>query len=235
MARKHPGTSDPTILIVPGLGNSGPAHWQTHWEHSLDNAAKVELGDWDKPHRNTWVNRLNLAIHRAGRPVILVAHSLGCLAVAWWAHYERAAQMPAHREADPTPTAPAAGKVVGALLVAPPEADFFPRDERLSPFAPVPVDPLPFESILVASRNDPWMSLPTASWLARHWQSEFVDLGHAGHINAESGLGDWPEGLGLLARLQHRIGTLAGTASSAVERIATGRLGLPRRAGLRTI
>lgn len=202
---------DPAILLVPGLGDSGPSHWQTLWEHELDAASKVELGDWEKPHRNTWVNKLNLAIHRAGRPVILVAHSLGCLAVAWWAHYEQP------QRGDP---------VLGALLVAPPEADFFPRDERLNPFAPVPVDPLPFESLLIASRNDPWMNFHTAAWLASHWKSDLVDLGEAGHINADSGLGLWHEGLALLDRLKARIG--AGNAGhNPAERIATGRLGLP--------
>ncbi len=206
---------EPAILIVPGLGDSGPSHWQSHWARRLDTAARVELGDWEKPHRNTWVNKLNLAIHRAGRPVILVAHSLGCLAVAWWAHFERPG---------------ADGPVIGALLVAPPEADFFPRDERLSPFAPVPVDPLPFDSILVASRNDPWMNLHTAAWLARHWKAEFVDAGEVGHINADSGIGHWPEGLVLLARLQHRIGALVHLAQDAAEHIPTGRLGLPTRA-----
>ena len=183
----------PALLIVPGLENSGPNHWQTHWELDLPQASRVELGNWDKPHRNTWVNKLNLAIHRAGRPVILVAHSLGCLAVAWWAHYER-----------PNP----AGPVLGALLVAPPEVDFFPRDDRLTPFAPVPLDPLPFASTLVASRNDPWISLPTAEWMAHKWGSAFVDVGEAGHINAETDLGSWPQGRELLAGLQQRAGLL---------------------------
>ena len=83
---------DPLTLLVPGLHDSGPGHWQTLWETSRPDARRVELGMWDDPHRNTWVNQLNLAIHRANRPVVLVAHSLGCLAVAWWAEYEQ----PAH-------------------------------------------------------------------------------------------------------------------------------------------
>lgn len=213
MARSRPEAvpAEPAVLIVPGLGGSGPAHWQTHWENELDHAARVDLGDWDLPHRNTWVNKLNLAIHRAGRPVILVAHSLGCLAVAWWAHYERP-------ERD--------GPVRGAMLVAPPEADFFPRDERLSPFAPVPVDPLPFPSVLVASRNDPWMNFHTAEWLAGHWKSDLVDLGEAGHINADSGLGLWREGLAILGRLKASVGK-PGPDREDRALIPTGRLGLP--------
>ena len=99
---------DPLILIIPGLGNSGPGHWQTLWEAKIPDCERVELGMWDDPHRNTWVNKINLAVHRAGRPVILVAHSLGCQAVAWWARYEQ----------------PGFGNpVVGALLVAPPDVE----------------------------------------------------------------------------------------------------------------
>src|SRR5262245_5536541 len=78
----------PLVLTVPGLNNSGPAHWQTLWEQRLSDCRRVELGMWDKPHRNTWVNKLNLAIRTADRPVVLAAHSLGCIAVAWWAHFE---------------------------------------------------------------------------------------------------------------------------------------------------
>ena len=82
--------ADPLILLVPGLCNSGPGHWQTAWERDLTMAQRVDLGSWDDPRRNLWVNHLNLAIRRADRPVVLVAHSLGCLAVAWWAEWEAA-------------------------------------------------------------------------------------------------------------------------------------------------
>lgn len=176
----------PVVLTIPGLGNSGSEHWQTHWERERNDCHRVDLGDWEKPHRNTWVNKLNLAIIRADRPVVLVAHSLGCLTVAWWARYEQ-----------PGP----AGPVIGALLVAPPEVDFFPIDERLAKFAPTPEEPLPFPSILVASRNDPYMGGRSARRLARAWGSWFADAGDAGHINADSGFGDWPFGKFLLGRL----------------------------------
>jgi predicted alpha/beta hydrolase family esterase len=104
----------PLVLTVPGLHNSGPGHWQTLWEQQRHDCHRVELGMWDQPHRNTWVNQLNLAIRAAGRPVVLAAHSLGVIAVVWWAQLEReAAQL-----------------VKGALLVAPPEVDFSPRSAR---------------------------------------------------------------------------------------------------------
>lgn len=181
--------SEPLILTVPGLQNSGADHWQSLWEQERRDCRRVELGMWDRPHRNTWVNQLNLAIHRADRPVVLVAHSLGCLAVAWWAKYERPA------------AAEQGGPVIGALLVAPPEVDFFPLDERLSQFSPTPAEPLPFRSILVGSRNDPYIGIRTARQLAKTWGSAFADAGEAGHINAESGVGDWAFGKVLLDQL----------------------------------
>lgn len=179
-------TSDPLVLLIPGLNNSGPGHWQTAWERRFPNAARVELGMWDDPHRNTWVNKLNLAIHRANRPVVLVAHSLGCLTVAWWAEYEQ--------------PGPERG-VIGALLVAPPDVDRPGLDPRLSRFSACPRRELPFRSILAASRNDPYCNSRVAIELARDWGSRFADVGELGHINARSGVGDWPVGRRLLAQL----------------------------------
>ena len=186
----HAEQAEPLILTVPGLDNSGPGHWQTLWENSRGDCRRVDLGMWDRPHRNTWINKLNLAIRAADRPVVLVAHSLGCLAVAWWAQME--------------PTQ-AIGRVVAAMLVAPPEVDFFPLDERLEAFAPTPALALPFPSILVASRNDPYMGLNTARLLAKSWGSNFVDAGSLGHINAASGIGDWPLGEFLLGQLVDNV------------------------------
>jgi len=183
-------TRTPLVLTVPGLNNSGPNHWQTLWEQQRGDCQRVELGMWDRPHRNTWVNQLNLAIRQAGRPVVLAAHSLGCLAVAWWAQLER-----------PEP----GSNVLGALLVAPPEVDFFPLDERIAPFAPTPAEPLPFRSILVASQNDPYMGFHTSRRLAKTWGSNFADAGRIGHINADSGIGDWPFGQFLLQQLLCRL------------------------------
>lgn len=180
---------EPVILTVPGLGNSGPGHWQSTWEAHLPRCRRVDLGLWEDPHRNTWVNKLNLAIQRAEGPVVLAAHSLGCLAVAWWAEYEQ-------------PGGPVAGgKVIGALLVAPPDVEERPLDRRLTRFAPVPEHALPFPSVLVASRNDPYLTMAQARRLARRWASRLADAGMAGHINAASELGDWAFGRLLLNTL----------------------------------
>jgi len=178
---------EPLILLVPGLYDSGPGHWQSAWERDLPDCARVDLGMWDNPNRNAWVNQLNLAIQKAARPVILVAHSLGCHAVAWWNEYER-------------PTA--GGPVIGALLVAPPDVEDKVADPRVARFAPVMRTALPFPSVLVASRDDPYIEFGRSRRLARIWKSRFADAGWLGHINADSGIGDWPFGKFLLRRLK---------------------------------
>ena len=176
----------PSILTVPGLLNSGPGHWQTIWEAELPNCRRVELGSWNRPHRNSWVSNLNDAIARVKGPVILAAHSLGCHAVAWWAALE------CREWSD---------KIAGALLVAPPEVDGGGIDSRLLGFAPSPKALLPFPSIVVASRDDPYIRFERARQLARFWGSRFADAGQVGHINADSGLGEWQFGQFLLTRL----------------------------------
>lgn len=216
---QSPRTS-PAVLLVPGLCGSGPKHWQTIWEQDDPDCSKVDLTRWDDPHRNTWINNLNLAIRQAGRPVVLVAHSLGCLAVAWWAHFEQ-------REWN---SRGGVSPVLAALMVAPPEVDFFPLDERVARFAPTPADPLPFPSRLVASRNDPWMGFHTAQALARRWNSQFVDAGEVGHINADAQLGEWAFGRQQLdalleADLTHASSFATSLSESLPSSDLAGRLG----------
>jgi predicted alpha/beta hydrolase family esterase len=176
----------PLILTVPGLDNSGPTHWQSIWERELQDCERVDLGAWNRPNRNGWVNKLNLAVRDAGRPVILVAHSLGCHAVAWWAAMEKPGF---------------ANPVIGALLVAPPELDVAPIDDRLTSFGPAPRSPLPFPSIVAASHDDPYIQFHRARRLAQFWGSRFADAGTVGHINAQSALGTWHFGQFLLRKL----------------------------------
>lgn len=175
----------PAFLTVPGIDNSGPHHWQTLWESDLEDCMRVDLGMRRMPHRNTWVNKLNNAVAGAGRPVILVAHSLGCHTVAWWNQLERAP----------------ASKVLGALLVAPPCLSDLDADSRLAAFAPLARSRLRFPSILAASRDDPYASFGQSRKMARLWGSRLVDAGWLGHINADSGIAAWPFGRHLLERL----------------------------------
>jgi len=164
------------VLIVPGLGGSGPDHWQTHLERALPGAARVEQDDWDSPDLQRWFDRLAAAIElRPG--TVLVAHSLGCPLVAHVA--VRRPDLP----------------VAAALLVAPADVD----SGRHTPghtrgFAPIPLRPLPFRSIVVASTNDPFMEFDRARELATAWGAEFIDAGASGHINVASGFGPWRTG-----------------------------------------
>lgn len=183
-----------TILTVPGLGNSTAGHWQTVWDETRDDCVRVELGLWDAPHRNTWVNRLDEKVRAADRPVVLAAHSLGCHAVVWWAQLQRDLARVDEK-------ASALGKVAGALLVAPPDVDAIIVDARLASFGPAPKSLLPFPSIVVASRDDEYIGFEAARRLADFWGSRFADAGYSGHINAASQLGAWDFGQFLLGQL----------------------------------
>lgn len=172
-------TSDCDILIVPGLGNSGPGHWQSRWERQLSTARRVEQSRWADPDREAWVEALVEAVRRGGpRPRIVVAHSLGVIALAW-----AAAQL-------------SSALVRGAFLVTPPDVEDPGRaPPELRSFAPIPRDPLPFPSVLVASRTDPYCSYERAEDMGYAWGAATVDAGDVGHLNDDSGHGPWPEGL----------------------------------------
>ena len=143
-------SSEVEILIVPGWSSSGPEHWQSRWEKSLKTARRVEQADWFKPSRAAWTNAIAEAVDAASKPVILVAHSLGVISVV-----HAAGQL-------------TKGKVAGAFLVAPADvenAGDWPvtKGQRFSEhgpdFSPIPVGPLPFASVLIASTSDPYCTL----------------------------------------------------------------------------
>ncbi len=170
-----------SVLILPGWQSSGPAHWQSRWE-ALHGYVRVEQHDWLRPLRGDWSMRLEEAVLARPEGVVLVAHSLGCLLVAAWAAHSR------HTD-----------RVRAALLVAPGDAERPELQAQLHSWSPIVRKRLPFPSLLVGSRNDPFCRFERAQALAADWGARFHDLGEAGHINADSGLGDWPEGH---ARLQ---------------------------------
>jgi predicted alpha/beta hydrolase family esterase len=176
----------PLCLTVPGLGDSGAGHWQTIWEQRRPDCLRVQLGMWDDPVRNVWISRLDQAVSAAQGPVVLVAHSLGCHAVLWWTKLLGSA---------------VPGNVVGALLVAPPDVDRDDVAPALARFAPTPQAILPFPTIVVASSDDPWSDPERSEELAARWGATFVLLEGEGHINAASGLAEWPEGQDLLEDL----------------------------------
>ncbi|WP_454886601.1 RBBP9/YdeN family alpha/beta hydrolase [Sphingomonas oryzagri] len=201
---------EPVELIIPGLFDSGPDHWQSHWVATRPRAVRVELGRWHEPSRDLWVAHLDRAVGRQRGPVVLVAHSLGCLAVAWWAREASAARL---------------SKVRAALLVAPPDVDRADAHTLLQPFAPAPAGPLPFRSLLVASRNDRYVAFTRLAGLADAWGAELIDVGRLGHINAESDLGDWPQGRALLDRLVsgHSAAPIVHPAAPHPHRTTKGR------------
>lgn len=171
--------NDP-VLIVPGIGNSGPAHWQSLWQATHPDWQRLAVDDWNEVVCEDWIATIERQLTAIGKEAVIVAHSLGCLAVVHWAARSKLT-------------------IRGALLVAVPDpaSAAFPR-EAVSGFAPVPLQPLPFPTTVVASSNDPYGSIEYARDCARGWRSELVEVGAKGHLNAASNLGNWPEGFELL-------------------------------------
>jgi len=176
------------ILTVPGLWNSGPLHWQTHWEAKHPDAiTRVQQRDWDRPDRDGWVRTLDAAIANAPHPPILAAHSLGCTLVAQW-------------------VADRGGvNVHGAFLVAPSDIEAAGYPEEGRSFDRMPLVRFPFPSIVVASSNDEYVSLDRARHFAEAWGSRLIVIGDAGHINGASGYGPWPEGEKMLFDLRAEL------------------------------
>ena len=172
------------VLLLPGLYNSGPDHWQSHWEAAEPDFQRVMQDDWETPVLADWVARLDQAVNTATADVVLVAHSSSCALVAAWAT----------RPGQPR-------QVRGALLVAPSdsEAPSYPAGPR--GFAPMPLQPIGFPSIVVASSNDEYVTVERAEFFARSWRSRFILAGALGHLNSASALGMWPQGRALLATL----------------------------------
>lgn len=175
-------SSDADILMIPGLGGSGPDHWQSRWEAKLPTVRRVVQADWDNPSLAVWRERIAEEVERATRPVILVAHSLGALTAAHAAPF--LASGAPH------------GKIKGVFLVAPPSEIVRETYPSIDPaFLAPPELPLPFPTLVIASRDDPYASFTDSEAFAGKLGAELADAGFSGHINIESGHGPWPEGL----------------------------------------
>ena len=182
------------IIIVPGWRDSGPGHWQSLWADRLAGAVRVVQDDWISPVRSAWVQSISQTILSQPGPVVIAAHSLGCIATT---------HLPPE----------AAARIQGALLVAPADPE---RRGALADFAPVPFQKLPYRNVLVASSNDPFCPVRLAGAYARAWGSEFVRIQDGGHINIDSGHGEWPLGLALLQSLAGEGGLALKPASQPV-------------------
>jgi predicted alpha/beta hydrolase family esterase len=171
------------VLVLPGYADSGPDHWQSHWERADPGLERVVQDDWLMPRLTDWLATLDRYVAACGAPPVLAAHSLGCALVAQWAARSR-------------------GTARGALLVAPADVDSpVHTPDEVRDFGPLPLARLPFPSIVVASSDDAFVTLERAAAFARAWGSRLVTLERAGHINADAGFGPWPEGRALLAEL----------------------------------
>lgn len=182
LASAHPLLHLPnhSVVVVPGLGGSGPAHWQTHWEQAFPGWIRCHQNDWDHPSRDAWIETLSHTVASTPLPVVLVGHSLG---VATIAHAAAAGLL---------------AKVERAFLVAMPDIERadFPMD--LCPgFSPMPRVALPFRATMVGSTNDPWITPERLRHFATILGATYVDVGQRHHIGTHSGLGAWEEGLKL--------------------------------------
>lgn len=168
------------ILIVPGLRDSGPGHWQSWFEHTLGNTQRVDQADWERPCLPEWAARVGEVIAAQNESIWVVAHSFGCLAAVCAGFV-------------------CPSRIRAALLVAPADPDRFGLATLL------PQQRLIFPSMIVASNNDPWVKAGVAEHWARVWGSSYRNIGSAGHINVDSGHGPWPQGLAFFEELRREV------------------------------
>ncbi|HSC64060.1 MAG TPA: alpha/beta hydrolase [Caldimonas sp.] len=179
----------PTVLVVPGLRDHVARHWQTLLIERLPRVHAVAPMGRAHLDCRTRIAAIERAATRIVGPIVIVAHSGGCITVAHWAARTQC-------------------RVHGALLATPPDfeqpmPEGYPTVTELfeAGWLPVPRVPLPFPSIVAASRNDPLASVDRVAGLAADWGSRLVDLGEVGHLNPASGHGDWPRAEELIAEL----------------------------------
>lgn len=169
-------------FIVPGYGNSGEKHWQTYFQNSSPDFSRIEQTDWEKPEAKDWICAIEKTLeNEVLENVVLVGHSLGCLAIAHWGILFQK-------------------KIKGAFLVAPPDLENPAHDYPIFGFTPIPLQKLPFESVMVYSTDDEWITPARALLFAEAWGSKTISIGNAGHISAVNGYGHWDPGLELLKK-----------------------------------
>ncbi len=168
------------FVLVPGLYDSGPEHWQGRWQTRYPFWKRISQKTWNNPDIELWIGAIRRLLALQHSPAILVGHSFGALASCCLA-VERT------------------HSIAGLMLVAPAEPVRFELEYR------VPERPLGVPAVVVASHDDPLMRFSRALHWSEMWGAEVVDLGEAGHINAEAGFGPWLYGLQILWQLTERI------------------------------
>jgi len=173
-----------TVLIIPGLRDHVPAHWQTHLEHTLSATRKVVSVpplESDKLSCAARVAAIQRTVESIEGPIVVIAHSGGVVMLVHWAQQHRR-------------------PIQAALLAAPPDFSTplpagYPTlaDLDANGWLPVPSTPLPFPSLVAASTNDPLASVQRVEEMASQWGSELVNVGAVGHLNPASGFGPWKQ------------------------------------------
>ena len=195
---EHPSAA-PITLLVPDLDCDRPDYWQDHWQRSRIDCLGVDLGGSARPDRNSWVSRLDHALHRTDAPVVLVGHGLGALAIASWVEL-----LGQEIEA----------QVAGALLIAPTDPSGDNADTRLTAFAPLPTAVFPFPALVVASDDDPRLSADRAFSIARQWGAGFARFDGCGDFRR---LGRWVQGQELLDRFLDLVEPGRASAFAALD------------------
>ena len=187
---------DITFLIVPGLRDHVEDHWQTHLQKELQAAGRravtVPPLENDKLSRAARVQVLSDTLAGIEGRVVIVAHSAGVMTTVHWAQQQSQSARAIH----------------GALLATPADVEEpmpvgYPTVYQLAEngWTPIPRKPLPFPTLLAASRNDPLARFERAKDFAQEWQAQLVDLGEVGHLNPAAGYGRWDGVHALLKQL----------------------------------
>lgn len=164
------------VVIVPGLRNSDERHWQSLWQARLPNSKRIQVDDWNTPDLAAWRAGIKAELDKLDRPAVLIAHSFGTLASA-----AIAAEFP--------------DKIAALFLVAPADPDKFGIAQQL------PQNFLAVDAKIIASSDDPWMTETKAAYWALVWGADYLRIKNVGHINSESHLGVWEDGVTQLHQL----------------------------------
>ncbi len=174
-----------TIVLVPGLNNAGPAHWQTLLQNKFVNIVRVKQDDWDNPSRKPWIAGIEQIVKTIDGPIVFVGHSCGSVAIAQWAEQFGGCY----------------SNIKGALLVAPADVDRENAHIDILAMRPLPKAAINFKSIIICSDNDDHCTLDKSYLLARQWNSEVVLVKGGSHFHTEAGYGKWPLVEQLMAEL----------------------------------
>lgn len=170
-------------FTIPGYSGNDENHWQSYWEREVPNCKRIEQDKWVDIDKDEWISRVQEVLYNENLDdVVLIGHSFGVATILHW--YKKFGH-----------------KIKGALLVAPTDSENLPEVLEAKGFDPMPLEKLPFPTIIVESQDDKWIPVARAKEFAKAWGSEFVDVGNLGHINSDSNLGSWLEGREILKRL----------------------------------